>query len=89
MRNLANESAVRQHVDHQQGVVSIVPSGTLFCFTLDTTRFVAAANGLEGYAYQIETVRSGLYETVEEAAAAAEAQFQWVGTALSRHEHTA
>ena len=63
MRNFRNEPAVRQHVDNQRGTVSIVPSGSMFRFTLDVLTFQEASDGLEGYAYWIEALRSGLYET--------------------------
>ena len=83
-----NERALRQHVDRQHGTVSIVASSSMFRFILDVLTFQEAFDGLEGYTYWIEALRSGLYETLEEAVTAAEAELPWIGQGLSHPNPT-
>lgn len=84
MHNLSNQPALLRHTDCQHGVVSIIPSGDFFRFTLEKEEFEPPSHGLEGYCYWTEAYRSGLYENLAHAAAAAEAEFPWIGNGLSK-----
>ncbi len=83
MHNHANQPALLQHTDGQRGVVSIIPSGDLFLFTLDKEEFEPPSHSMDSYTYWTEVYRSGLYENLASAAAAAEAEFPWIGNAFS------
>ena len=84
MHNNANQPALLQHTDGQRGVVSIILSGEFFRFTVDKEEFEPPSRGLDGYTYWTEVYRSGLYENLARAAAAAEAEFPWIGNAFSK-----
>jgi hypothetical protein len=82
MHNNANQPALLQHTDSHRGVVSLIPSGNFFRFTLDKEEFEPPSHGPDGYTYWIEVYRSGLYENL--AHAAAEAEFPWIGNTFSK-----
>lgn len=84
MRNNSNQPVLLQHADDQRGVVSIIPSGDFFRFILDKEEFEPPSEGLDGYTYWTEVYCSGLYENLTRAAAAAEAEFPWIGSAFSQ-----
>jgi hypothetical protein len=62
---------------------SIIESGGLFRFVEERELWEPPSSGLEGYHYWSETKRSGLYASAKEAAAAANAELDWLPEPLT------
>lgn len=81
---VSNEAAQAQFTSPDaKAVVSITRAGESFRFVEERELWETPSNGLEGYAYWSETLRSGLYSSSEAALSAATKDFPWLSKAAS------